>query len=730
MSQINTVKDIYERETYRTIRQFKHILDIQSLNVGNVVSTDGTQLIWSAGSSGGGTWGSITGTLSAQTDLQSALDLKANLASPTFTGTVVLPSTTSIGTITNTELSYVDGVTSSIQTQLDSKLSSASFVPAGSNTQIQFNNSGAFGASANLTYNTSTLALTGIQTITDTTAAGSGSLAGSALNIAQTWNTTGAPTAIKLNVTNTASGAAALLMDLQIAGVSKFKIDKTGQAVLSSGNLMLPVNYAIINATSTSYMYFNQNVKGLVHGDFGWRFEENGVGHVETSGAVVSYDFDTKFNPTSGTATHANISVNPTVNQTGGANGITRGIYINPTLTAAADFRALESTNGKVILTDTFSAVTGSLAGSLLTLNQTWNTTGTPTAIKLNVTDSTSNAASKLIDLQVGGSTKFFVRKDGYAQTGSLFLQSAGSGTLYTLDSIYRTVDNDRISVFNGGGGAAGVIFYGSSHATLANVIDFKTNSVSNRLTINAAGTVSTSTNGAASVPILTSVGTWFSGGSATTTKPHWLIEPTGATSTAWSTSGTGLGINAASGFTGRLSDWQLNGISKAYLTYEGAFNLNTRTTNEGISFDGNNDKAIYASSSVTTLSQFGAISIRLWDGSAYVADKFRFTLASTESMLQFGGTTSSFPAIKRSSAGLVARLADDSADTTITASNVISTATVRLKGYTVATLPTGVVGDLAYVTDALTPAFGVTIVGGGAVVTPVFYDGTTWTAR
>lgn len=37
-------------------------------------------------------WGSITGTLSSQTDLQSALDLKANLASPTFTGTPSAPT--------------------------------------------------------------------------------------------------------------------------------------------------------------------------------------------------------------------------------------------------------------------------------------------------------------------------------------------------------------------------------------------------------------------------------------------------------------------------------------------------------------------------------------------------------------------------------------------------------------------------------------------------------------
>jgi hypothetical protein len=42
---------------------------------------------------GAATWGLINGTLSAQVDLQNELNLKANLASPTFTGNVVLPGT-------------------------------------------------------------------------------------------------------------------------------------------------------------------------------------------------------------------------------------------------------------------------------------------------------------------------------------------------------------------------------------------------------------------------------------------------------------------------------------------------------------------------------------------------------------------------------------------------------------------------------------------------------------
>jgi len=56
------------------------------------------------------------------TDLVSNLAAKAPSAAPTFTGTVVLPATTSIGNVSADEIGYVDGVTSAIQTQLDSKL--------------------------------------------------------------------------------------------------------------------------------------------------------------------------------------------------------------------------------------------------------------------------------------------------------------------------------------------------------------------------------------------------------------------------------------------------------------------------------------------------------------------------------------------------------------------------------------------------------------------------------
>ena len=70
--------------------------------------------------------------------------------------------------------------------------------------------------------------------IADTTYAGSSALSGSALNITQTWSTSGSPTAIKLNVTNTNSGAASNLLDLQVGGVSKLSVAKSGNIFVNS----------------------------------------------------------------------------------------------------------------------------------------------------------------------------------------------------------------------------------------------------------------------------------------------------------------------------------------------------------------------------------------------------------------------------------------------------------------------------------------------------------------
>jgi hypothetical protein len=299
--------------------------------------------------------------------------------------------------------------------------------------------------------------------------------------------------------------------------------------------------------------------------------------------------------------------------------------------------------------------------------------------------------------------------------------------------------------------------------------------------------------------------GTWATGFGATNTKPHLLIEPTGASSGSWSGSGTGLGVNSASTFSGNLLDLQKNGTSyfrvssggdasclvlyavsgsnsvaginntdgagpiihanangkigffpglsfsggvDTYLSRDASgilaqrngtnaqvfrvYNTFTSSTNYELGklewssnvfrigtekgsgggtarrmaliYDGNswithesggvtriwND----ANNSTTNINGVGRISTSA--GSVVLSpsdDAYPYGFSSA-GVFSLGGTTTSFPALKRSSAILQARLADDSAYTTIDAQH-------RLQGTAPATASsTGTAGDVRYDTD------------------------------
>lgn len=64
-------------------------------------------------------------------------------------------------------------------------------------------------------------------------------------------------------------------------------------------------------------------------------------------------------------------------------------------------------------------SLTGSSALSAVSLTGTWNTTGVPTLLSVTVTDTASGAASKLLDLIVGSTSRFSVSKAGAVVQGS-----------------------------------------------------------------------------------------------------------------------------------------------------------------------------------------------------------------------------------------------------------------------------------------------------------------------
>jgi hypothetical protein len=159
---------------------------------------------------------------------------------------------------------------------------------AGSDTQVQFNDGGtALGGDAGLVYNKAT------NTLTLTPSGGKGIVITGAtetttqplLDLTQTWNASGTTfTAVKLNVTNTASAAGSLLMDLQVGSNSQVTVDKAGVIVSNSGathqvrignaagNTSFPgiwflesspstSNYRLLSDTNTTYLNAPSTVK-------------------------------------------------------------------------------------------------------------------------------------------------------------------------------------------------------------------------------------------------------------------------------------------------------------------------------------------------------------------------------------------------------------------------------------------------------------------------------------
>ena len=199
------------------------------------------------------------------------------------------------------------------------------------------------------------------------------------------WNTTGEPTLVKYNVTNTASGTNSLLLDLQTGGTSRFKVDKNGAVTAASsifggavsvGSAVFPTatittgtitNLTATNETVTSLTVTNETVSTI-------------------TGAVNSFcDMDT-----------------------------IQGDVLIATATPA---------NTQIFYSDSGS-ISGSSAVALFDIAATWNTTGSPTGFKLNVADSASDTLSSFIDLQRNGSSQFKINKYGGANTRAI-LQTA-----------------------------------------------------------------------------------------------------------------------------------------------------------------------------------------------------------------------------------------------------------------------------------------------------------------
>ena len=282
---------------------------------------------------------------------------------------------------------------------------------------VDLTSPGPIGSTTPNTGRFTTLTLSPSANTTPFTASGyslTGTNAQSFFDLSGTWNTSGTPTAIKLNVTDTASNASSLLMDLQVGGSSRFSFAKNGNLTISSILTCTSINAsngAYILTGSNAFFQFNNRSKISSSSDSDISITNNAV----TSSATIS------------------IESNNILSLRNSTNAQTFRLY--NTYTDASNYeRGFFRWSSNVLEIGAEAAGTGTqrqlrlplgtvTASTPLSVTQTWNSAGvTFTGIQANITDTASASGSLLMDLQVGGSSKFSATK-----AGSLILPSGQS---------------------------------------------------------------------------------------------------------------------------------------------------------------------------------------------------------------------------------------------------------------------------------------------------------------
>ena len=175
-----------------------------------------------------------------------------------------------------------------------------------------------------------------------------------------------------------------------------------------------------------------------------------------TSGDTSLVNALSTFAPTTGTATYATLLANPTINQTGGANGISRGLYIAPTLTAAADFRAIETTVGKVCLNTTSGNTmigTTTDAGYKLDVNGTARVQGNTTVTGFLSLNSFLTLTPAINGNVIQGTQTIEYRSGGSSASRNYHWFTNANAFTSTVDEMYHVLMSATFSPTSGTAG-------------------------------------------------------------------------------------------------------------------------------------------------------------------------------------------------------------------------------------------------------------------------------------
>jgi hypothetical protein len=334
---------------------------------------------------------------------------------------------------------------------------------------------------------------------------------------------------------------------------------------------------------------------------------------------------------------------------------------------------------------------TGSITASdPLTLTQTWtNAAVTYTGLQVNVTDTASNAASLLMDLQVGGVSQLSVRKDG-----RVFFGNNGIDAIWTVGG--------RLQFTAGGAGpylgvqANGVIIQNSASLSFSS-----SPSPGDTILVRdgAANTLAQRNGNAAQESRI--YGTYTGPGNYR--RLALKMDTAGVAQIVAEGGGSGASANRLEFVTG--------GATRMTVEAGGGVTLNS------VKLVGAEFSTLAGTATKINLSFF----CLQYGNQAGLGVSWSDTT---------NPSTSKSVAIQRSASGVVEINNNTSGEfRDLKLRNLTASGTIQTGGYTFANLPSPATqGMRAYITDgAALPLYMANAAGGGSTVTPVFYNGTNW---
>jgi len=604
--------------------------------------------------------------------------------------------------------------------------------------QIMFDTGSVLQESSNLVWDNTnkTLTLTGYSL--------TGSSALSQLDLSGTWNTTGTPTAIKLTITDTASNASSLLMDLRVGASSILSVRKNGQTVVSGTSRTTFIGGGY-NGVLTGNSGVGYAIDGLIAGTGGVAFASTSADSRDvflTRRGAANLRFGAADAAAPVAQTLSVQSVVAGTSNTAGAN-----------LTITGSQGTGTGAGGSIIFQTAPAGSSGTAQNALTTALTISNTQ------QLQVADGSNTAPPYSFSGRPGM---------GFYRSGAVTVFADSSADIWWTGASNITMRSNGVFQFSSGtvvGTSGDTILRRRAAANFALGAADAAAPVAQTLSVQSV-VAGTSNTAGANLTITGSQGTGTGAGGSII----FQVAPAGTTGTAQNalsdafhifpsstktaaavvnaaTTTVALGVSVSStpvsncGFI--IGDGNTFGLAcNNNQTIVRIRNTNVDATAGGIDVWGR--IGISTSSNGVADAFFtrrGAANLRFGaaDAAAPVAQTLsvQSVVAGTSNTAGANLTITGSQGTGTGAGGdIIFQTADVGAsgtaqNTLVTALRIYSNQTVAVgKAYTVATLPAaGTQGRRAWVTDATAPTFLGALIGGGAVVCPVFDNGTAWVA-